>query len=140
MSELRDDPAIIALSESGAALARRIQAILRVGEVLGLEGRVADCDRAFSNVGAILHDVFTASRPIIGICATGILVRALAPFLISKESDPAVLAVAEDSSVIVPLLGGHHGANALAVRLAKAADSTLDAGAVHGDRQGTVEL
>jgi len=120
MSELRDDPAIIALSESGAALARRIQAILRVGEVLGLEGRVADCDRAFSNVGAILHDVFTASRPIIGICATGILVRALAPFLISKESDPAVLAVAEDSSVIVPLLGGHHGANALAVRLAEA--------------------
>ena len=88
--------------------------------MLGLEGRVADCDRAFSNVGAILHDVFTASRPIIGICATGILVRALAPFLISKESDPAVLAVAEDASVIVPLLGGHHGANALAVRLAEA--------------------
>ena len=34
MSALRDDPAIIALSDSGAALARRIQAILRGGEVL----------------------------------------------------------------------------------------------------------
>ena len=120
MSELRDDPAIIALSESGAVLARRIQAILRGGEVLGLEGRASDCDRSFSNVPAILHDVFASGRPIIGICATGILIRTLAAFLISKESDPPVLAVAEDASVIVPLLGGHHGANALATRLAKA--------------------
>ena len=101
MSALRDDPAIIALSDAGAALAHRIQAALRSGEVLGLEGRVADCDRAFSNVGAILHDLFGASRPIVGICATGILIRMLAPFLISKESDPPVLAVAEDASVVV---------------------------------------
>jgi cobalt-precorrin 5A hydrolase/precorrin-3B C17-methyltransferase len=120
MSELRSDPAIIALSEAGASLARRIQAILREGEVLGLEGRVTECDRSFSNVSAILHDAFAGSRPIIGICATGILIRALAPFLISKEQDPPVLAVPEDASVIVPLLGGHHGANALATRLAKA--------------------
>jgi cobalt-precorrin 5A hydrolase / cobalt-factor III methyltransferase / precorrin-3B C17-methyltransferase len=119
MSGLRDDPAIIALSEAGAALARRIQAILRMGEVLGLEGRAADCDRSFSNVSAILQDVFAAGRSIVGICATGILIRTLAPFLISKESDPPVLAIAEDASVIVPLLGGHHGANALAVRLAE---------------------
>jgi len=120
MSDHRTDPAIIALSGSGAALARRIQAALHEGEVLGLEGRVASCDRAFSNVSAILRDAFTANRPIIGICATGILIRALAPFLISKENDPPVLAVAEDASVIVPLLGGHHGANALAGRLVKA--------------------
>src|SRR5690242_2020148 len=120
MSALRNDPAIIVLSENGGILARRIQVVLQAGEVLGLEGRVADCDRAFSSVSAILHEVFTAGRPIIGICATGILVRTLAPFLISKEGDPPVLAVAEDASVIVPLLGGHHGANALAVRLAGA--------------------
>jgi cobalt-precorrin 5A hydrolase/precorrin-3B C17-methyltransferase len=124
MSALRHDPAIIALSETGAALARRIQEALRSGEVLGLEGRVSDCDRIFSNVGAILHDVFAANRPIIGICATGILIRTLAPFLISKESDPPVLAVAEDGSAVVPLLGGHHGANALAVRLAEALGAT----------------
>ncbi len=120
MTDQRDDPAIIALSESGAALARRVQARLRGGEVLGLEGRVADRDRTFSKVSEILHETFTAGRPIIGVCATGILIRALAPILASKDSDPPVLAVAEDGSVIVPLLGGHHGANALAVRLAEA--------------------
>ncbi len=120
MSEMRDDPAIIALSKAGAALGRRIQSILREGEVLGLETRVESADRSFSNVSAILHDAFSVGRPIIGICATGILIRALAPFLISKEYDPPVLAVAEDGSVVVPLLGGHHGANRLAVKLAEA--------------------
>ncbi len=119
MSELRKDPAIIALSGPGAALARRIQAAMREGEVLGLEGRVSDCDRSFSSVSAILPDVFVAGRPIIGICAAGILIRTLAPLLVSKQSDPPVLAVAEDGSAIVPLLGGHHGANALAVRIAE---------------------
>jgi cobalt-precorrin 5A hydrolase / precorrin-3B C17-methyltransferase len=120
MSELRKDPAIIALSDPGTALARQIQAALREGEVLGLAGRVADCDRSFSTVSAILNDLFTAGRPIIGVCASGILIRSLAPILISKESDPPVLAVAEDGSAVVPLLGGHHGANALAFRLAEA--------------------
>src|SRR4051812_46320893 len=99
MSELRTDPAIIALSEAGASLARRIRAILHEGEVLGLEGRVTECDRAFSNVPAIMHAASAGSRPIIGICAPGILIRALAPFLISKEEDPPILAVAEDASV-----------------------------------------
>jgi cobalt-precorrin 5A hydrolase/precorrin-3B C17-methyltransferase len=119
MSTLRNDPAIIALSGTGAALARRVQATLQAGEVLGLERRAEDCDRSFSNTADILHEVFDAGRPIIGICAAAILVRTLAPLLGSKQNDPPVLAVAEDGSAIVPLLGGHHGANALATRLAK---------------------
>jgi cobalt-precorrin 5A hydrolase/precorrin-3B C17-methyltransferase len=120
MSGPSGHPAIVALSERGAALARRIQAALQTGEVLGLQGRVADCDRAFGDVAAILRDAFTAGRPVVGICAAGILIRTLAPSLISKEGDPPVLAVAEDGSVVVPLLGGHHGGNALAERIAEA--------------------
>ena len=92
MSTLRNDPAIIALSATGAALARRIQATLQAGEVLGLEGRAENCDRSFGNVADILRETFTADRPIIGICAAGILVRMLAPLLASKQSDPPVLA------------------------------------------------
>ena len=37
MSPSRNDPAIVALSETGGALARRIQAVLRSGEVLAAD-------------------------------------------------------------------------------------------------------
>jgi cobalt-precorrin 5A hydrolase/precorrin-3B C17-methyltransferase len=37
-----------------------------------------------------------------------------------KRAEPPVIALAEDGSVAVPLLGGHHGANALARALADA--------------------
>ena len=61
-----------------------------------------------------LQGLFAAGRPVIGICAAGILVRALASSLSDKRKEPPVLAVAEDGSTIVPLLGGHHGANEMA--------------------------
>ncbi len=48
------------------------------------------------------------------------LIRSLAPLLADKTREPPVLAVAEDGSAAVPLLGGHHGANELARRLAEA--------------------
>ena len=58
--------------------------------------------------------LFAAGRPIVGLCASGILIRAVAPLLGDKREEPPVVAVAEDGSVAVPLVGGHHGANALA--------------------------
>ena len=56
----------------------------------------------------------------IGVCASGILIRAVAPLLNDKRSEPPVISVSDDGSVVVPLLGGHRGANRLARRIAKA--------------------
>ena len=120
MTGKRNDPAIIALSATGGVLARRVREILGAGEVLGLESRVLGADRGFTSVSQILGECFAAGRPIIGICAAGILIRALATALGAKESDPPVLAVAEDGSVVVPLLGGHHQGNRWAATLAAA--------------------
>ena len=47
------------------------------------------------------------------------LIRALAPLLDDKRAEPPVVALAEDGSVAVPLLGGHHGANRIARTLAE---------------------
>jgi cobalt-precorrin 5A hydrolase/precorrin-3B C17-methyltransferase len=65
-----------------------------------------------------LRRAFADQRPIVGLCATGILIRILAPCLSEKRNEPPVIAVAEDGSVAIPLLGGHHGANDLARRIA----------------------
>lgn len=116
--------AIIALSAKGAALGRRIQQILGVGEVLGLAARVSDADRVFASATDAIAENFRAGRPVIGICASGILIRALGPLLGDKQGDPPVLAIAEDGSVVVPLLGGHHQGNCWAATLAAALGAT----------------
>ncbi len=117
MTGERNTPAFIALTARGAALARRLKAELG-GEVHGLTGRVDDADIDFTDTGAHLRAHFAAGRPIVGICAAGILIRALAPLLADKAKEPPVVAVAEDGSAVVPLIGGHRGANALARQIA----------------------
>jgi cobalt-precorrin 5A hydrolase / precorrin-3B C17-methyltransferase len=71
-----------------------------------------------------LRWAFDENRPIIGICAAGILIRLLAAKLSDKHTEPPVIAVAEDGSSAVPLLGGHHGANDLARRIAEITGGT----------------
>src|SRR5207302_10950686 len=50
--------------------------------------------------------------------AAGATIRVLAPLLRDKGSDPAVVCVDEARRFAVALLGGHHGANELAHRIA----------------------
>ncbi len=51
--------------------------------------------------------------------STGIVLRAIAPLLEDKRTDPAVLAIDEAGQHVIPLLGGHRGgANACALRIA----------------------
>jgi cobalt-precorrin 5A hydrolase / precorrin-3B C17-methyltransferase len=50
--------------------------------------------------------------------AVGAAVRLLAPLLGDKRTDPGVVCVDEARRFAVPVVGGHHGANALAERVA----------------------
>jgi cobalt-precorrin 5A hydrolase / precorrin-3B C17-methyltransferase len=112
---LPEDIAIIVLGPSGVALARRLRDALPGSRLHGPRILGGDWDEAFSDhASAEIARLFAAGRPIIGICASGILIRAVAPLLANKRKEPALVAVAEDGSVAVPLVGGHHGANALA--------------------------
>ena len=112
--------ALVVLSPGGFELARRLAAVLPGARVHGLAGRADGADEAFTETAPHLRRLFTEGVPIVGVCAAGILIRALAPGLRDKRAEPPVVAVAEDGSAAVPLLGGHAGANALARAVAAA--------------------
>ena len=117
-SELPKGISIIVIGPSGAALGRRLRAALPNSELHGPRARTGDWDKAYNHASAHIAGLFAAGRPIVGICASGILIRSLAPLLASKEVEPPVISVAEDGSVAVPLIGGHQGANAIARKIA----------------------
>lgn len=112
-------PVVLAITASGLETARRAAAALEADLHMRRSAGTDACDAHFDDVGAHIRALFAARRGIVGVCASGILIRALAPVLGDKRSEPPVVSVAEDGSVVVPLLGGHRGANTLAGQLAE---------------------
>ncbi|MGF6447904.1 cobalt-precorrin 5A hydrolase/precorrin-3B C17-methyltransferase [Paraburkholderia youngii] len=124
-------PAIVILGTGALATARRIQAlyvergahaaagVAAACQVHALQGRV-EADVSYSELGAHLRELYARGTPIVALCAAGIVIRCLAPLLSNKGAEPPVLAVAEDGSAVVPLLGGLAGVNLMARDIAAA--------------------
>lgn len=111
--------ALIAFTRRGCLLGERLAA--------ELGGRLWTTDRLAPDTGlppcGSLRDWtearFADSEALVFVSAAGIAVRAIAPFVKDKFSDPAVVSVDEAGRFVVPLLSGHvGGANDLARRIA----------------------
>ncbi|MDN5400418.1 MAG: precorrin-3B C(17)-methyltransferase [Pseudomonas sp.] len=107
-------PAIVILGQGSLATARKLQQVYPGALIHGLATRVEGADRTYSEFGATLRQLYQQGTPLIALCAAGIVIRTLAPLLLEKGEEPAVLAVAEDGSAVVPLLGGLGGVNLMA--------------------------
>ena len=109
---------IIAFTKAGCALAKKLADGLGLGSgsVCG-PARFADelgID-AYGSLDAWTQAHFTTDDALIFVGASGIAVRAIAPHVRDKFSDPAVVSVDEAGRFVVPLLSGHvGGANELA--------------------------
>ena len=114
----RGAPAIVILGNGSLNTARRIQQRYPQARIHGLAQRVEGADCTYSDFGATLRQLYQQDTPIIALCAAGIVIRSLAPVLLEKGAEPPVLAVAEDASAVVPLLGGLGGVNDLAREIA----------------------
>jgi len=111
-------PAIVILGQGSLATARCIQQVYPAAQIHGLAGRVDGADCSYQEFGATLRALYLQDTPIIALCAAGIVIRTLAPLLLEKGAEPPVLAVAEDGSAVVPLLGGLGGVNSMAREIA----------------------
>ncbi len=102
---------IFSLSDEGQQLAERL---------LGLIPNAIHRHRPKPFIEAA-QTAFGAGHCCIFICSTGIVMRALAPVLKNKYSDPAVIVIDAQGKFVIPLLSGHEGgAGAIAYDIAKA--------------------
>jgi len=113
---------LISFTQKGSLLCKRLADYLKEeghsaaayskyggGELLQME----------DNLNVFTGKAFENSNSIIFIGAAGIAVRAIAPFLKNKASDPAVIVINETGEYVIPILSGHlGGANKLSERLA----------------------
>ena len=75
---------------------------------------------AYESLGAWTAEQFAQADALVYVGATGIAVRAIAPYVRDKFVDPAVVSVDEAGRFAVPLLSGHvGGANELARAVAQ---------------------
>ena len=78
--------------------------------------------KSYQSLRDCLRENFQHHIPIVALCASGIVIRALADLLHDKYSESPVLVVAEDGSCVIPMLGGHRGGNELARKISDALD------------------
>lgn len=111
-------PAIIALNASGIETAKKL-AVALGAKVHGREGRVLEADVWFGNALDHVRDLFAAGVPIVGVCASGILIRAVAPLLNDKTAEAPVVSISDNGGVVVPhqYPKVRHRASALALQL-----------------------
>jgi len=103
-------PVLLCLTVSGLSLAQKIKVKSETNfEIHALARRCDKGDVFFEDTTTHIATLFLSGRPIIGLCASAILIRAVAPHLLTKFESPPVIALAEDGRHVVPLLGGHHG-------------------------------
>lgn len=112
---------IIALTEAGLRLAEKLKQLMHSGDFGDIE--VWYKPKPFTTA---VQQAFESGDRLIFICATGIVMRTLAPVLDSKKNDPPVLVLDELGLFVIPLLSGHEGgANDWGAEVAKLLNAQL---------------
>ena len=118
---------VFAFTERGKATALKVRDALGADDVsLNAPAKLAD-DAFAAYAGGLPEYTGTVfdRDALIFVGAAGIAVRAIAPHVASKRSDPAVICMDEAGRFVIPILSGHiGGANRLARELARALGAT----------------
>lgn len=113
---------IISVTENGRRLSGEISVILSEKHTVSrycFYKKSDDASTPFNDINVIVSDIFENSDAIVFISACGIAVRSVAPFVKSKQSDPAVIVIDDCGKYAIPILSGHiGGANHLAEYIA----------------------
>ncbi len=113
---------IIAFSSNGCMLAHKLLELFGKHDADAVAKTISDRKGIKALEGSVRNwtgDGFENADALIFIGAVGIAVRHIAPFVKSKDVDPAVISMDEKGRFVIPLLSGHiGGANLMANMIA----------------------
>ncbi len=111
--------ALVSLSDEGAALLKRLRDGFPEAPIFLSKGVKRELPaRRFESILELTREIFNEYEGLRYAVPCGVVVRAIAPNLMSKHSDPAVVVVDAGARYAVSLLSGHEGgANDLAIRV-----------------------
>jgi cobalt-precorrin 5A hydrolase len=106
--------AIVAITKRGVETALKIKDALTKRDFLSIvyapekysQAGVTPMDKKFDE---FVKDNYQNVDAIVGVMATGIIIRAVAPLLQGKLVDPAVIGVDSSGRFVISLLSGHYG-------------------------------
>ncbi|MBQ5331924.1 MAG: cobalt-precorrin 5A hydrolase [Oscillospiraceae bacterium] len=104
--------ALITLTENGGRIAADIQSRLPEfykAKIFCFHKYPVSGGEVFDSVGVLTEKLWGNYDGLVFICACGIAVRSIAPFIRSKLTDPAIVAVDDSGRFAVSLLSGHIG-------------------------------
>ncbi len=112
--------AIVTFSEQGASIARKLAEGLGDCRLYVHSSVTREVEaKRFGSVMKLAAKLFARYRGIVFIAPCGLVVRAIAPHLRHKTTDPAIVVVDAGGRYAVSLLSGHEGgANHLALQVA----------------------
>jgi cobalt-precorrin 5A hydrolase len=122
--------AIVAITKRGVETALKIKQALTKQDLQSTvfapekysQTGVTQLDKKFDE---FIKGTYSKVDAIVGVMATGIIIRAVAPHLEGKLTDPAVIGVDAAGRFVISLLSGHYGgANELTKLIAEGIDAT----------------
>jgi cobalt-precorrin 5A hydrolase len=122
--------AVIAITRRGVETALKIQKALYINGLASMvyapkkysQNGVTAIDKTLAD---FIKDAYSKTDALVAVMAPGIIIRAVAPLLESKLTDPAVVGVDASGKFVISLLSGHWGgANDLTQTIAKGIDAT----------------
>jgi cobalt-precorrin 5A hydrolase len=111
-------PAIIAITKQGIAIARKIKENISGADIY-VPAKYDDSKKDIiwfkAQTGDIVASLFRKYDALICIFSLGAVIRLIAPIVVNKKSDPAVLVIDDKANFVISALSGHlGGANELA--------------------------
>src|SRR5919202_7016865 len=113
--------AVIAITKHGIGIARRIKENMQEVEIYAPAKYDISASEPQSNITwftqkttQLLTNLFKSNDALICIFSLGAVIRLIAPLVVDKRSDPAVLVIDDKANFVISALSGHlGGANAL---------------------------